>query len=191
MKNSKKLLKELITLSEKILNEKVFFNNLHKASKAIVNCLKCGGVVFACGNGGSFTTAEHLTEELMGRYRSNRRALPAICLGANTPALTCIANDFSFDNIFEREVSALMKKGDVLCVFSTTGNSPNILRAVMTAKEKEVITIGILGKDGGKAKDTCDISIIVPHSDSARIQEIHTFILHIICEYVEKAFGDE
>lgn len=186
MRKSRELLTELLELCNKIIEDEFFLNDLDNAVSLISKILNNGGTIFACGNGGSFTTAAHLTEELLGRYKSNRHPYPAICLASEPSSLTCIANDFGFEKIFEREFSALAKKEDCLIVFSTSGNSANIINALKAAKKIGTETIGILGKDGGHAKDFCDISIIVPHGDSARIQEIHSFILHAICESLEK-----
>ena len=141
----------------------------------------------ACGNGGSMCDAMHFAEEWTGRFRSDRSPLPAVAF-SDPSHLTCIANDFGFDEVFARLVSAYGKEGDLLVVMSTSGNSPNILRAIETAKEKGVTTIGLLGKGGGKALSLIDIPILVPHaSTSDRIQEIHIKALHIAIESVERA----
>ncbi len=146
-----------------------------------------GQTIFSCGNGGSATDALHLAEELVGRYRSNRRPLPGVCLGADAPALTCIANDFGFEQVFARQLLALARPGDVLVCFSTGGTSPNILAALQAATEREVIRIALLGKDGGMARALADHAIVVASHSSARIQEAHTLLLHAICEEIEQA----
>src|SRR5438876_2487544 len=117
-----------------------------------VQTLRAGGKILSCGNGGSAADAMHLAEELIGRYRSNRRSLPGVCLTADATALTCIANDFGFDEVFARQVEGLGAKGDLLVCFSTSGNSPNILRALDVARPRSVRTVALLGKDGGQAK---------------------------------------
>ncbi len=147
-----------------------------------------GQTIFSCGNGGSATDALHLAEELVGRYRSNRRPLPGVCLGADAPALTCIGNDFGFEQIFARQLLALARPGDVLVCFSTSGASPNILAALHAAAEREVTRIALLGKDGGAARALADHAIVVASHNSARIQEAHTFLLHTICEKIEQSF---
>ncbi|MEF3274501.1 MAG: SIS domain-containing protein [Chloroflexus sp.] len=152
------------------------------ASKALL----AGSTLYTAGNGGSAADALHLAEELIGRYRSNRRPLPAICLNADIGALTCIANDFGYDEIFARQLAALGKAGDVLVVFSTSGNSPNILNALRTARTKGITSIALLGKDGGAARALADHALVVPSANTARIQEVHTLILHAICEAVEQ-----
>ena len=147
-----------------------------------------GHLLLTCGNGGSATDAQHLAEELIGRYRSNRRALPAVALTADTAALTCIANDFGFDDVFSRQIEGLARPGDLLLCFSTSGGSPNILAALRAARARGAGTIALLGKDGGAAKDLADLALVVAASDTARIQEAHLQILHYICEAVEATF---
>jgi len=151
----------------------------------IVERLRQGKTVFACGNGGSATDSMHLCEELIGRYRSNRRPFPAVSLNTDTSVLTCIGNDYGFDEIFSRQIEALGKADDILVGFSTSGNSENVARAFATAKKNGATTILLTGKDGGKVKAIADHSIIVPSDNTARIQELHTFILHAWLELVE------
>jgi len=152
------------------------------------SCFQKGNTVFACGNGGSASDALHLCEELVGRYRSNRRALPAVCLNADVTAITCIANDWNFDYVYARQLEALGKAGDILVAFSTSGNSGNILQALGTAKAKGLFTILLTGKDGGKGKAMADYTLVIPSSNTARIQEIHTWLLHVIMEEIEEQF---
>ena len=151
----------------------------------IVDRLKGGKTIFACGNGGSATDSMHLCEELVGRYRDNRRPLPAVSLNTDSSVLTCIGNDYGFDAIFSRQIEALGKQDDVLVGFSTSGNSENIALAFEKARAKGVTTILLSGKDGGKIKAIADHSIIIPSDNTARIQELHTFILHTWLELVE------
>lgn len=151
----------------------------------ITACLRGGGKLLTCGNGGSATDAAHLAEELTGRYKGNRRALPAICLCADAAAMTCIANDWSFDDVFARQVEAFARPGDVLVAFTTSGNSENCLRAIRAARERGAVTVVLMGKDGGRTKGVADYEVIVPSLTTARIQEIHTWILHQILEAVE------
>ena len=155
---------------------------------AAVTTLRSGGKILACGNGGSAADAMHLTQELVGRYRSNRPSLPAVSLAADPTALTCIGNDFGFENVFCRQVEALAGPNDLLICFSTSGNSPNILRALEAAKSKGVKSVALLGKGGGKARGKADFEIIVANTDSGRIQEVHTLILHAILEVIEREF---
>jgi len=153
-----------------------------------VATLRAGGKILSCGNGGSAADAMHLAEELVGRYRSNRRSLPGDCLNADATALTCIANDFGFDEVFARQIEGLGVKGDLLVCFSSSGNSPNILRALDVARQRGVKSVALLGKDGGQAKGKADLELIVASTDTARIQESHTLILHALLEIIEREF---
>lgn len=144
-----------------------------------------GNTIFACGNGGSATDSMHLCEELVGRYRGNRRPLPAVSLNTDSSVLTCIGNDYGFDAIFCRQIEALGKPNDILVGFSTSGNSENIALAFEAAQKNGVTTILLTGKDGGKIKAIADHYIIIPSDNTARIQELHTFILHAWLELVE------
>ena len=153
-----------------------------------VATLRAGGKILSCGNGGSAADAMHLAEELVGRYRSNRRSLPGACLNADATALTCIANDFGFDEVFARQIEGLGVKGDLLVCFSSSGNSPNILRALDVARQRGVKSVALLGKDGGQAKGKADLELIVASTDTARIQESHTLILHALLEIIEREF---
>jgi D-sedoheptulose 7-phosphate isomerase len=151
------------------------------------DALLAGHTLLTCGNGGSATDAQHLAEELIGRYRANRRALPAIALTADSAALTCIANDFGYDTVFSRQVEGLARPGDLLLCFSTSGNSPNIGAALRAARARGAGTIALLGKDGGAARELADQALVVDSDDTAHIQAAHLQILHYICELVENA----
>jgi D-sedoheptulose 7-phosphate isomerase len=137
------------------------------------------------GNGGSASDAMHLAEELVARFQKNRRALAAIAL-CDPTVLTCAGNDFGFDTIFARQVEALGNPGDVLVVFSTSGNSPNLLKAIEAAKKQSMLTAAFLGRDGGKAKGMCDIELIVAAEAAARVQEGHKLLYHTLCEWVDQ-----
>jgi D-sedoheptulose 7-phosphate isomerase len=158
---------------------------IEATGQLIVQRLRQGKTIFACGNGGSATDSMHLCEELVGRYRGNRRPLPAVSLNTDTSVLTCIGNDYGFEAIFSRQIEALGKADDILVGFSTSGNSENIRLAFEAAKANGITTILLSGKDGGKIKDIADYSIIIPSPNTARIQELHTFILHAWLELVE------
>lgn len=155
------------------------------AGGAILASLKAGGTLLTCGNGGSAADALHLAEELVGRYLRERRALPAICLNADPTAITCICNDYGYEHVFSRGVEALARRGDVLVGFTTSGNSANVLAAFSAAKKKGVTTVLLAGKDGGRALGVCDHEIIVPSQNTARIQEVHTLVLHQWLEAVD------
>ncbi|EFO80251.1 phosphoheptose isomerase [Oscillochloris trichoides DG-6] len=151
----------------------------------VVAALLAGQTLFTCGNGGSATDAMHLAEELVGRYRASRRPFPAICLNSDVGAITCIANDFGYEQVFARQLQALARPGDLLIIFSTSGNSPNLLAALHTARTCGVTSIAMLGKGGGDAGQLADYALVVPSDESARIQEVHTLLLHTICEALE------
>jgi len=161
-------------------------SNVGRFAEAAHATLEAGGLLMSCGNGGSMCDAMHFAEEWTGRFRGNRKALAAIAF-SDPSHLTCIANDFGYDEVFAREVEAYGKPGDLLVAISTSGNSPNILRAVEQAKASGVRTVGLLGKGGGKLLPMVDIPIVVPlATTSDRIQEVHIKILHITIEAVER-----
>lgn len=148
------------------------------AGEALIRVLRSGGKIISAGNGGSAADALHLAEELVGRFISNRRPLAGISLAADPTLLTCVGNDFGFAEIFSRQVEALGKPEDALVVFSTSGNSDNLVHALRAAKTKGMLTIALLGRDGGKIREISGYNIIVPSESSSRIQEVHTLILH-------------
>lgn len=156
-----------------------------KAAEIIIDCYKRGNKLLLCGNGGSAADAQHIAAELVGRFKKERRALPAIALTTNTSIMTAVGNDYWYDLLFARQVEALGEKGDVLIGISTSGNSPNIIRAVEAANFKGLKTIGFLGSDGGKLKEVVNLSLIVPFKGSDRVQEVHILIGHIICYLIE------
>lgn len=160
--------------------------NIESAAKAIANSVKHGGKVISCGNGGSHCDAMHFAEELTGRYRDNRKAIPAICV-SDPSHISCVSNDFGYEFVFSRYLEALGNKGDVLLGISTSGNSVNIIRAAQTAKDKGMKVIILSGKDGGKLASLADIELRVPHFGYAdRIQEVHIKIIHILILLIEK-----
>ncbi len=152
--------------------------------------LREGGRVLTCGNGGSFCDAAHLAEELSGRFRKDRPALGGIAL-SDGAFLTCAANDFGFEHAYARGVEALGRPGDVLVAFSTSGNSPNILRAVEAGRERGLTCYGMLGRDGGRVRELCHTALVVPMQTSDRIQEIHGKALHLLVEGVERSLFPE
>jgi len=153
-----------------------------------INSLKNGNKILLIGNGGSAADAQHIAAELVGRFKKERKAMPALALTVDTSSLTALGNDYGFDTIFERQVEALANKNDAVIGISTSGNSENIIRAVNKANSIGAFTIGFLGNDGGKLKDAVNLPIIIPSNDTARIQEVHITIGHIICEIIEEDF---
>ena len=153
--------------------------------EAIGSIVRRGGRIVTCGNGGSAAEALHLSEELVGRYRTDRPSIASICLNADPTAITCIANDYGFESVFSRQCESLLGPDDGLVVFSTSGRSPNLLAALKIAADRGATRIGFLGGDGGPAHPLCDASIVIPGPDSAAIQEVHQFVMHACCEQFE------
>ncbi len=179
----KSLLKTRNYIDEFIYN-KTNIRNLELAINTLIESITNGNKIFACGNGGSMCDAMHFAQELTGRYIKDRSPLPAIAI-SDPSYLTCTVNDYGYDYAFERMIRGLGKKGDVLLAISTSGNSANVVKAVQTAKSLGISSIGLLGRDGGKVRDLCDISVIAPGENSARIQEIHIKCIHIMIEAIE------
>jgi len=158
---------------------------IERMGRAVRDCFARGGFVYTCGNGGSAAEAMHLSEELIGKYKQPRKPYPAVCLNADPTAITCIANDYGYEQVFARQIEALGRSGDVLVGFSTSGESPNVLRAFEMARQRGVVTIGMLGKSGGKCAAVSDIALVVDHQATEIIQECHQVVLHLILEAVE------
>lgn len=157
------------------------------ATHLIVTSMRGGGKLIAFGNGGSAADAQHLAAELVGRYRQDRKGLPAIALTTDSSALTSISNDYGFETIFSRQLEAIGKPGDVVLALSTSGNSPNVIRAVTLAKNLGIASIGLTGRTGGKLRASVDLLLPVPSDSTPRIQEAHSLIIHIISGIVENA----
>jgi len=161
-------------------------DNIEKSVSLFLRALKNNKKLLICGNGGSAAQSQHFAAELVGRFKMNRKGIPAIALTTDTAIITALGNDFGFDSIFAKQLETLGKDGDVLCCLSTSGTSDNLIRASLKAKEKNIPTVSLLGKDGGKMKEISAISILVPSQDTARIQEVHLLIIHVICQMIEK-----
>jgi D-sedoheptulose 7-phosphate isomerase len=159
-----------------------------EAARMIIAVFRSGGRAFFFGNGGSAADSQHIAAEFVGRFQKERRALPAVALTTDTSILTSLANDYSFEVVFSRQLEALGKKGDVAIGFSTSGNSPNILLALRKAGEMGIRTVVFTGHEGGQAARIADVAIVVPSTVTARIQESHIVIAHAICELVENEF---
>lgn len=157
-----------------------------KLSQLIAQSIKSGSTIFFCGNGGSAADSQHLAAEFVGRFKEDRKPLSSIALTTDSSILTCISNDYSFHEIFSRQLNALAKNGDVLIGFSTSGNSKNVINAINTGNNLQMKTILFSGKTGGLANKLANHSILIPSTSTARIQEMHILIGHIICETVEK-----
>ena len=173
----------IIALIRKNLKTKIC-----KAAKMISLCLKNNGTVYWCGNGGSAADAQHIAAELVGRFKSERKGLPAIAITTDTSSITSISNDYGYSQVFVRQLEALAKKGDVVIAISTGGSSKNVVNALIRANDLGCKSIGLSGKKGGKFNSLCDINIIIPSDNVPRIQEMHIIIGHIICQLIDLEF---
>ena len=161
-----------------------------RIARRMADAFRGGNRLYACGNGGSACDAMHLVEELVARYKRERPGLPAHHL-LDAPTLTCWSNDYDFESVFERQAETLIREGDVLVAISTSGNSPNILRAAEAARRRGALTVGLSGRDGGRMRELCEELLIVPASATERIQEGHITLIHLFCELIERMlFGD-
>jgi len=161
---------------------------LQQIGQVICRALTDGGRLFLLGNGGSAADAQHIAAELVGRFKRERRALPAVALTTDTSSLLSIGNDYGFDRVFARQVEALVRAGDVVWALSTSGNSPNVIEAVRAARSRRAKVVGFTGRSGGKLKTLCDYCLCVDHETSDRIQEMHQLAYHLICGFVEQHF---
>ncbi len=178
-------LRENILTKEKVLAECV--ETIARMGGMLAEALAQKHKLLFCGNGGSAADAQHIAAELVGRFMQEREALPAIALTTDSSILTCVGNDYGYDKVFSRQVEALGQPGDVLVGISTTGNSPNVLLAVEAAKAKGMRTAALTGKGGGKLAKAADLSLIVPSSNTQRVQETHIMVGHILCSLIESA----
>ncbi len=188
----KEAIQQSIDVKKQLLDDHQILETIEKVTDLCIASFRSGGKVLFCGNGGSAADAQHLAAELSGRFYFDREPLDSEALHVNTSYLTAVANDYSFDEVFSRLVKAKGRKGDVLIGLSTSGNSPNVLRAFETANKLGIVTVGLTGETGGKMKDVSTFLIKVPSKDTPRIQESHILIGHIICELIEsRIFGSE
>ncbi|MBN2368098.1 D-sedoheptulose 7-phosphate isomerase [Candidatus Woesearchaeota archaeon] len=177
-------LKESIEVKEKIIENQL--DKIEKTAELFIKAYETGNKIIAFGNGGSAADAQHLVGELVGRFKIERKGLPAIALTTDSSVITAIANDYGYDMIFERQLEANAVKNDIVFGISTSGNSPNIINALKRAKKLGCKTIGLTGKKGGEMAGLCDVCIVVPSDNTPRIQEAHIAIIHIICELLDK-----
>lgn len=181
-------LQDAIDLKHALMQDENYRDCVARVAMRIFESLSAGGKVIFFGNGGSAADSQHLAAEFTGRYLKERPALPALALNANTSSLTAIGNDYGFDLVFARQIDALGQKGDVAVGISTSGNSPNVIRALEVAKSKSIYTVSLTGRSGGKTKNLADCGICMPSDETPRIQEGHIFTGHLICEIVELKF---
>lgn len=179
------LLQESISVKQDYLNDSAELDKIERLAKLCVSALQQGNKILLAGNGGSASDAQHIAAELVGRFESQRPGLAAYAMNTNASSMTAIANDFSYDQIFSRQVQALGREGDVFLGFSTSGNSANVVNAIEQAKSMGVSAIGLTGAGGGKMAQLCDICLMVPSQRTARVQEVHICIGHILCGLIE------
>jgi len=181
--------RESIRVKEELLGSQV--EVIVRIVEEIVKALKDGGKIIFFGNGGSAADAQHLAAELVGRFKLERRGLPALALSTNTSVLTSVGNDYSFAQVFARQVEALGKREDVAMGISTSGGAVNVIEGILAAKARGIFTIGLTGGKGGKLAEVVDLAIIVPSPDTARIQEAHITVGHLVCQLVEERLSEK
>ena len=183
----KNALREHLRTVYHLLESVDYVSKMEEIAAACKDVLMANGKIILCGNGGSAADCQHISAELVGRFRKNRKGIPAIALTVDTSILTALGNDFSFDRVFSRQVEALGNKGDILIALSTSGNSQNVINAVIEAHRHELKVIGLTGQTGGRLADLCDYVVRIPSDDTARIQEAHILTAHILCEMIEES----
>lgn len=183
--------KDSIAVKKQSIQDDELINTIIRLSEVLVNVFKSGNKLILCGNGGSASDALHFAGEIVGRFQRHRPAWPAVVLNSDVASMTAIANDYGFDEVFARQAEGQVKQGDLFIGISTSGNSENIFRALKTAKDKGAITGALLGNDGGKIKKNVDYPIVVRNNVTARVQESHICIIHILCELVEDKMATE
>lgn len=185
-----RMLKEGVETKNRVIE--TLTEDIEKAAKAIIESYRKGGKMLILGNGGSAADAQHIVGELVHQFEiKGRKALPAIALSTNTSIMSAVGNDWGFERVFERQVEALATEKDVVLGISTSGNSVNVLKAIQMAKNKKAFTIALTGKDGGRLKEVADLNIIIPSENTARIQEIHIAIGHILCSLIDEEFKND
>ncbi len=189
MERIRQMLNESADLKRRMADEQA--DKILEAARMVSASLAGGGKLLLMGNGGSAADAQHIAAELIGRFKRERKAIPALALTVDTSALTALANDYGFETVFSRQVEALAQPGDVVIGISTSGNSENVARGLKVAAERGAQTIALLGNDGGKIKNLAGLAIVVPSNDTARIQETHIAVGHIICELIEQELTNE
>lgn len=183
--NITRIIAESVSVKQQMLADEALINQISQIAAMATEVFRKGGKLLFCGNGGSAADAQHIAAELSGRFRFDRPPLFAEALHVNSSYMTAVSNDYGFEKAYARLVQAMGRKGDMLVALSTSGNSPNIVEAIKAAKQTEMITIGLSGSTGGSLRDLCDTTICVPSEITARIQEAHIMIGHILCEIIE------
>lgn len=179
-------IQESVDAKIRLLQDEKLCSLIENVCGLCIEAYRKGNKILVCGNGGSASDAQHMTGELVGRYKIERAGIPAISLNANTAVMTALGNDYDYDSIFSKQVKALGAAGDVLFVISTSGNSMNTVLAARQAKAQKITTVALTGEGGGKLKELCDYTINVPSANTPRIQEMHILVIHTICGIIEK-----
>lgn len=182
----KKRIQDSVSVKAALLANDLLLNTVNSLAEEIIDCLGGGGKLVLCGNGGSASDALHFAGEIVGRFQKERSVWPAVVLNADITTMTAIANDYGYDNVFARQAEGHVNENDIFIGISTSGNSENVLRAVEVAKNKGAKTAALLGKDGGKIGKIVDYPVIVPSEVTARVQESHILLIHIMCEIIEE-----
>jgi D-sedoheptulose 7-phosphate isomerase len=185
MKNHKNIIFDIIKNHKKVIQE-TNLKDINKIISLLLKVIKKKNTIFWAGNGGSAAECQHMSAELIGRFKINRRPLKSVSLTVDTSAITAISNDFGYEKVFSRQIEGLGTTGDVLIALSTSGNSENIIHVLKTCKKMRIKTIALLGNNGGKCKKYASYNIIINSSNTARIQELHQTLLHYICEILER-----
>jgi D-sedoheptulose 7-phosphate isomerase len=188
----RQIVKEAVETHRKMVAafEASAFDTIVAIAEAIVQSLRAGGTLYLCGNGGSAADAQHIAGEFVGRFRADRQALPAVALSTDTSVLTCIANDYDYERVFARQVEALVRPGDILWAFSTSGTSPNVLQAAAAARQKDARVIAFTGRPKSQLESMADLCLCAEAALTARSQEIHQLAYHIVCDLVERSFRE-
>jgi len=185
------IIKSELNLHGEVLSKmETLSNSIESIAKLAIDSIKSNGKIVIFGNGGSAADAQHIAAELVGRYKLSRKGLAAIALTTDTSALTAISNDFGYENVFKRQLEALLNKNDLVIGISTSGNSHNVLNALDYAKSMHAKVVGFSGAQGGKMNDICDINLVIPSDDTPRIQEMHIFVGHTLCHLIDIHFSD-
>ncbi|MBC7827189.1 MAG: D-sedoheptulose 7-phosphate isomerase [Chitinophagaceae bacterium] len=182
------IISESVAVKNQLLQNDALLKTVEDVASLMVRALKNGNRIYFCGNGGSAADAQHLAAEFSGRFYIDRDALPAEALHCNTSYITAVGNDYGYDLVYARLIKGIGNKGDFLVGLSTSGNSPNIIKALEVAREKGIVTVGFTGETGGKMKELCDHLLNIPSTNTPRIQESHIMLGHIVCQLVEEQY---
>lgn len=187
----KENIQESIMAKEKLLRDEMLIGTIEQVAQVCIGAYQSGNKILICGNGGSASDALHMVGELVGRYQMERRGIAAVALNANPTVMTAISNDYTFENIFSKQVTALGREGDILFGISTSGNSANVVNALEEAKKQNIYTIGMTGSTGGKIKSIADYLLNVPSDNTPRIQEMHILLIHTLCGLIERGLQEQ